>query len=234
VRALAVAGAALVVVLATPAAAENPIYDAETAADIAAAFAEATEAQGVCYSVTLDVNDPSGQWGGSYAVSSAGVDLPPPTTGCTGLVQLQAFIAYASEYSESADTASWDVTSDVSGVTAADLAANGLSATSLLDDAKSEEVLLNAALALPRLAAEKDARVPAIVLTPAAEAPPGDARATGRPGSDALRQNKTSVVLLGLLAAGALAWAYSLVRRPRRLATRQIPYRHHTPTPEQL
>jgi hypothetical protein len=230
VRAVALAGAALLVVLATPAAAQNPVYDADTAADIAAAFAEATEEQGgICYAVTLDVNDPSGQWGGSYLISSAGVDVQLPETGCTGRVQLQAFLAYASEYSEGVDTASWQVTSDISAVTEADLEDNGLSATSLLDDGRSEQVLLNAALALPRLAAEKDPRVPPIVLTPATEPPPADARATDRPGSDALRQNKTSVVLLGLVAAGALAWAFSLLRRPWR----QIPYRSRTPTPEQ-
>jgi hypothetical protein len=213
----------LVAVLSTsPAWAENPVYDADTAADIAAGFAEATQVQGVCYGVVLDVIDPSGQWGGTYVVSSAGVDVPPAAD-CKGTVELRATIAYASEYSEASDTADWVVSSSLGGPTAADLARNGLSAPALLDDAKSEQVLLNAALSLPRLTAEAVDDVPPLVLTPATEALPADAHATDRPGSDRLRQNSPQVVLLGLVALASLAWAVSILRRPRPPHPRRIP-----------
>ena len=225
-RALRATGAVLValaIATAAPAAAENPVYDADTAADMAAGLAEATEVQGVCYSVVLQVSDPSGQWHGVYVVSSAGVDLPPPPTGCKGLVQLRAFLEYVPEYSEGADTASWVVESSFGGVSTADLERNGLSATKLLDDAESEQVLLNATLALPRLTAEVDKAVPPIVLTPATASPPSDARATDRPGSDRLRQHRSSLIVLGLIALGGLGWAYSLVRAARRPPPERYP-----------
>jgi hypothetical protein len=217
---------ALAVAMAAPAAAENPVFDADTAADIAAGLAEATEVQGICYSVSLDVADPTGQWSGTYVVSSAGPDKPPPDTGCKGLVQLRAYIQYASEYSESEDTAYWEVASDVGGVSEDDLTRNGFAAGTLLDDDNGELELLNAALALPRLVAENNRNVPPLVLTPATEGPPADARATDRPGSDRLRENETSVFLLGAVALGALAWAISLVR-PRRLSTYRLPRPEH-------
>lgn len=243
--ALGAAGALLAIAVATaaPASAENPVYDAETAADIAAAFAEATEVQGVCYALTLDVSDPSGVYGGMYIVSSAGVDQAP-AVGCKSLVELRASLVYTSEYSEAQDSATWYVTSTLAGPTAADLERNGLSAGSLLNDSESEQVLLNAALALPRLTAETVDGVPPLVLTPATESPPTDARATDRPGSDRYRQNKTPVVLLGLVALASLAWAFSLIRRPRRTwsppppyASGQFPLQTHPddlPRPEQL
>lgn len=220
-RVLRVAGAVLLglaVATAAPAAAENPVYDAETAADIAAAFAEATEVQGVCYGVVLDVSDPSGQWGGMYVVTSRGVDAPLSPTGCKGVVELRASIAYASEYSEDADTAGWFVESSFGGVSAADLERNDLRASDLLDDGRSEETLLNAALALPRLTAEVDRAVPPIVLTPATASPPADARPTGSPGNDQLREHRALLAVLGLAALGGLAWAVSLVRAARRPA----------------
>ena len=235
-RAAVLALVAIAVAAPTRAHAENPVYDAETGADIAAAFAEATQVQGVCYSVTLDVSDPSSIYGGLYVVSSSGIDVPPAAASCSrGTVELRAMISYASEYSDATDTASWLVDSSLGGPTETDLAVNGFSAQSLLDDAKSEQVLLNAALALPRLTAEAVDGVPPLVLTPATASPPADAQATGRPGSDAWRQSKTSIVLLGVVALGSIAWAVSLLRRPRRSWDPHPPYTYRNyPQPDDL
>jgi len=54
---------AAVLLTASPASAENPVLDAEGDADLAAALAEATEVQGVCYGYDLSVEDgDTGQW----------------------------------------------------------------------------------------------------------------------------------------------------------------------------
>jgi hypothetical protein len=236
----------LAIATASPASAENPVYDADTAAEIAAAFAEATEVQGVCYAVSLNVDDyDTGVYEGTYVVSSAGVDQRPAEALCSrGSVELQATVRYVSEYTEAEDSASWFVLSTLGGFGEVDLARSGFSAGSLLKDDESEQVLLNAALSLPRLTAETVDGVPPLVLTPSTQAPPSDAAATNRPGSDRFRQHKTEVVLLVLVALGSSLWAYTLLRRPRRPwsprsaythpRSTNDPHRHDLPTPEQL
>ena len=214
-RRLALAAALLVALAPVASAGENPVFDAETAADIQAALDEATATQGVCYSVRLRVDDvDSGFWAGTYEVRST----PPagPAGVCGGVVALEASITYTSSYSEEADSASWTVSSTFpDGPTAAGLRDLGLSSRDLLDDGKSEQVLLNAALALPVLTAERVVGVPPIVLVEPTAPLPSAAAATGSPGSDRWREQGTSLLLLGLLLVGSLLSAVAAaVYRP--------------------
>lgn len=212
-RLLAV-GALLLLPLGTAHAGQNPVYDDETGADIQAALDEATAVQGVCYGVLLEVSDfDTGIYSGSYAVRSI------PTSGaCRAEVVLQAAVTYSSEFSEAEDSASWLVTSSLPGApTAADLQRLGLTARALLDDGKSEQALLNAALALPALTAERVPGVVPLVLVEATATPPAEATPTGTPGSDRLRQHRTSLVLLGLLLVGAVVTGLYAVLGRRNL-----------------
>lgn len=196
------ATALLLLLAAAPArAATNPVYDDETAADIQAALDEATAVQGVCYGVRLEVDDnESGTFTGSFAVLSAATGAA-----CRGSVVLQASLTYTSDFSEAEDSAFWSVVSDLPNPpTPIDLRRLGLSAGALLDDSNSEQTLLNAALALPALTAEKVPGVVPLVLVEATAAPPAQAAPTDTPGSDRVRTHLTSLVLLGLLLLGAV------------------------------
>ena len=224
-RALALAGAALLVALSTPAHAENPVLDPEDDADVAAALAEATEVQGVCYGYELRVADQgTGRYSGQFASSSlgAGTKLDPGDARCgKGWAELTADLTYTSELSEAEDSASWNVSGTLPGVDTDAVEDLGLSSDDLLDDGRSALVLLNAVLALPRLASEQ-AGLPPVVLEPNTEPLPEGARATGTPGSDWLRENGALLVLCVLLLGGGLLAAYAAraqdraARRPPR------------------
>lgn len=213
-RLLAGLAAAGLVLLAGPASAENPLLDAEGDADVAASLAEATEVQGVCYGYSLDVFDQdTGVFGGSFGASSlgAGVRANGADPACPGgVVELLAQISYTSAYSELEDSAAWTVASTLPEVTIADVESLGLSAGDLLDDGKNERVLLNAVLALPRIAAEQAGKPP-VVLEPNTAALPSGARPTGTPGSDWLRENAAPLGFCVLLVvAGSAVFALSL------------------------
>jgi hypothetical protein len=207
--------AAVVLLLAAPASAENPVLDAEGDADLAAALAEATQVQGVCYGYELDVLDyDTGQWNGRYTTSNVGPGQPVDDgDACpAGGVVLQAQITYTSSFSDAEDSASWMLASTLPGLTIEDVERLGLSSGDLLDDSRSETVLLNAVQALPRLATEQ-AGVPPVVLEPNTAALPPDARPTGTPGSDWLRENGLLLGLCVLLVLAGLALLV-LSRRP--------------------
>lgn len=213
-RRLALAVAAGVLLMAAPASAENPVVDAEGDADLAGALAEATEVQGVCYGYELFVSDQdTGVFGGTFATSSLGVGqraLPGP--GCADAVELQAQISYTSSFSEAEDSAGWTLLSTLPGLTIEDVERLGLSAVDLLDDSRSETALLNAVQALPRLATEQAGRPPVVLEENTAALPP-DARPTGTPGSDWLRENAAPLgVCVLLVVAGVVLLLMS--RRP--------------------
>jgi hypothetical protein len=199
---------------AGPAHAANPVLDPEDDADLAASLAEASEVQDVCYGYVLQVTDAdTGEWGGTYAASSAGADVPASTAGgCDEVVELVARIDYPSSFSEAEDSASWDLVSTLPELSIADVEALGLSSGDLLDDGRSATALLNAVQSLPRLAAEQAGRPP--VVLEANTAPlPADARPTGTPGSDWLRENAALLALsVAAIVAGLVAFRAS---RPR-------------------
>ena len=209
---------ALLAVLLTagPAAAENPVLDAEGDTDLATALAEAREVQGVCYGYSLSVSDAdTGQFSGTFSSSSAGAGQPASAaTDCpNGTIELAARISYTSSFSEAEDSADWSLLSTVGDLSIVDVEqVTGGSARDLLDDGKSETALLNAVLSLPGLATER-AGLPPVVLEENTEALPEGARATDTPGSDWLRQNGA---LLFLCVAAVVAGLVALLasRRP--------------------
>jgi hypothetical protein len=208
--------------VAGPASAANPVLDPEDDAEVAASLAEATRVQGVCYGYVLAVDDgDTGEWGGTYAASSAGEGVRAGDgDDCrNGVVELVARITYTSDFSEAEDSASWDLVSDVPGLSIADVEDQGLSSGDLLDDGSSATTLRSAVLSLPRLAAERGAVEP-VVLTPNASPLPEGAEPTGTPGSDWLRENAVLLALsVGAVLAGllALAAAFPRGRRGRRV-----------------
>ncbi len=209
--------------VAAPASAANPVLDPEDDVDLVEALAEATEVQDVCYGYVLAVDDgDTGEWGGTYAASSRGTGVrPSDAPDCDdGVVELVARITYTSDFSEAEDDASWDLVSDVPGLTISDVEDQGLSAGDLLDDGRSATTLLNAVLSLPRLAAERGGLQP-VVLTPNDEPLPEGATPTGTPGSDWLREN---LVLLALSVGAVLAGLVALVAAfPRGRGGRPAP-----------
>ena len=214
-RVLLAAAAGLVLLTAAPAAAENPVLDAEGDADVAEALEEPARLHELCYGYELAVADSdTGVYGGTFTSSNLGAGIPViDSPQCAGVVLLRADIAYASNFSEQEDSASWQLISSVPEVTIRDVERRlGVSAGDLLDDGKSERVLLNAVLALPSLVSEQTDRPP-VVLEPNTEPLPADARPTGTPGSDWLRENG---LLLGLCVLLVLAGLAMLVtsRRP--------------------
>jgi len=234
--ALLVSALLVTLLVAGPASAANPVLDPEDDTELAAALAEATAVQDVCYGYVLAVDDgDTGEWAGTYAASSAG-EGRRATQGsdCTaGVVELVARITYTSEFSEAEDSASWELVSDVPGLTIADVEDQGLSAGHLLDDAGSATTLRAAVLSLPRLAAER-AGVEPVVLEPNASPLPEGARPTGTPGSDWLRENLTLLALsVGALLAGLVALAASFPRgrgRPSPVGPRRpVPGGRATP-----
>jgi hypothetical protein len=235
VRRLAVLPAALVgvVLVAGPGAAANPVLDPATDGEVAAALAEARDVQGVCYGYVLDVSDfGTGEFAGTFAASSAGpgrrVSSGPACP--EGTVELQASITYTSELSEAEDSASWSLLSTVGGgLTMADVEqASGSSTGDLLDDGRSETALLNAVLALPGLVSERTG-VPPLTLDPNTEPLPSDARATGTPGSDWLRENGLQLGLFTLLLLGGVVALVASFRRGKGASSR--PPGRHGPYP---
>ena len=215
------AGALLLLLLAAgPAAAENPVLDPEDDAELVDALAEATAVHDVCYGYVLQVNDnDTGIYEGTYTVTNAGVGAQPSAADCArGSVLLYASLTYASELSESQDSAQWQVSSSVGGPVTSDLLRQGLSAGDLTDDSKAPTTLRNAVLALPALTAAQNGLRP-LVLKPNTAALPPDARATDSPGSDWVRQSTGLIVLCALLLLAGLAVFVSSFRAVREAAS---------------
>lgn len=224
-RALLVAGAALLL-LAAPAAAENPVLDAEGDADLTASLAAATEVQGVCYGYELTVFDAdTGQFSGTFAAGSLGAGLLAGAgDACPeGAVVLVATIEYTSSFSEAQDSASWRLDSVLPELTISDVEALGLSARDLLDDGSSERTLLAAVQALPRLAAEQAGRPP-VLLEPNTASLPADARPTNTPGSDWLRENAAPLAFFVLLVVAGVVLLLLSRRAPLPNPSSRRPY----------
>ena len=223
----ALVGTAAALLLAGPAQAENPVLDPEGDADVAASLAEATEVQEVCYGYELTVYDQfTGQYDGQYGASSLGVGIPAGDAGpCRrGRVVLVAEVQYTSQYSEAEDGARWRLDSTLPQLTIDDVEDLGLSSGDLTDDAKSETTLLNAVLALPRLASEQ-ADLPPVIAEPNTEALPADARPTNTPGSDWLRENGALLAFCVLLVLGGLGLLLSSFASVRSALATAEPYR---------
>lgn len=206
VAAGAATAAAFLVVAVAPAApaAALPVLESADAEELVTLLAEATEEQDVCYGWRIQVDDQSGASSGVDQGSNLGLDRGPES--CARFVQLVGQIRYTSESSESEDSASWRVETNIpTGPGTPDLERAGYSAGALVG-AREDEALFNATLALPVLTAEAGAAPPIAAAPDAQPVAPGD-MPTGRSGSDWLRQNGEVLALGGVVVAAGLGWA---------------------------
>lgn len=193
----------LSVVLASPAVA-LPVLEKADADELVTLLAEATEEQDVCYGWRIQVSDEGGVSSGVDLGSSLGLDKGPES--CARFVQLVGQIRYTSETSESADSASWRLETNIpTGPRTPDLERAGYSADSLVG-ARDDVSLFNATLVLPLLTAEAGAAPPIVAEPDAQPVAPGD-MPTGRSGSDWLRQNGGVLAAGGVVVAAGLGWA---------------------------
>ena len=217
----AAAGLAVLIGAAPPAGA-LPVLEATDANELAQALAEATEDQDVCYGWEVTVNDYGGGADGVDQGSSLGVGTSANTTECPRWVIFEARITYTSQASESEDSASFAVSTNVPGAPGSgDLRQNGISEGGLLG-ARDDEVVANATLLLPALMAEKGLAEP-ISLEANTQALPAEDRATGTPGSDWLRKYGAALAVAALVLLGGLGWAVWIFFREHPFAPAPVP-----------
>ena len=202
---------ALAVVLAAPA--QAGIVSAEDAAELAQTLAEAQEEQDVCYGWNVtnnfsDSNDVGSSRGGP------GVALVPAQSACPkGAVILQGDIDYACSSCDSEDSASVSIASSLRDPpTVSDLEALGLKAGALTGD-DDDTTLINMVEALPLIVADRG-NAPYVEYEQTKTVPAAD-HATGKPGSDVLRDTWIQLVLFGgLILAGPGFFLYKRAQRP--------------------
>ncbi|MDX6556874.1 MAG: hypothetical protein QOD86_3069 [Miltoncostaeaceae bacterium] len=179
--------AALAALMVAPAgAAALPLLAPADAEELAATLAEAEEAQGICYSWYIEVEDHSGGPSGVDAGSSRGVGhwFTAYSDECERIVALSGRITYTSESSESEDSAGIAVATKglADPVTSGDLERLGLTGGDLLGGG-DDTSLINMVGALPLLAAESGAAPYVPYEANTAPLMPGE-HATGSPGND--------------------------------------------------
>lgn len=213
----AAAAAVTAVVGGAPPAGALPVLEAADATELAQSLAEATEDQDVCYGWEVTVRDYGGSGDGIDQGSSLGVGKTANVEECPKWVIFEASLVYTSASSESEDSASFAVSSNVPGApTSADLRDNGISEGALLGN-NDDQTVASATLLLPALMAEKGLAEP-ISLEPNTQALPADDRATGTPGSDWLRKYGAAVAVTALLLVGGLGWAAWILFREHPFA----------------
>lgn len=184
----------------------RPILDTAHAEEVAGQLAEATAVQGICYGWQVRIQDDDGTFGGIEAGSSRGVGLPAEHPSCPRFMVFRADLHYTSASSESSDSASFFVFTNVTGgPDEQDLRRVGVSGEALLGD-KDDLAIANAVLALPTLVAERRLAPPVPAVVTEGTIPAVD-RPTGRPGSDWIRAYGAFVLLSVALVVGGLGWA---------------------------
>ena len=198
-----------------------PVLQEADAIELAQALAEATEDQDVCYGWEVTIYDYGGSGDGIDQGSSLGVgkaaNAADSAAECARWVVFQATIVYTSASSESEDSASFSVASNVvDAPTSADLRDYGITEGALLGN-NDDQAVANATLLLPALMAEKGLAEP-ISLEANTQALPAGDKATGTPGSDWLRKYGASMAVAALVFVGGLGWAAWIFFRERPFA----------------
>jgi hypothetical protein len=163
------------------------------------------------------VFDESGGHIGSNAGPGVRVEEVP---GCERWAEFTARLTYTPEYSESEDSASYELSSDFADFTDEDLKKLGIEERALLGD-EDDVAVYTATAALPLIVADKGL-APHLTAEPnAAPLPPAD-EATDSPGSDVLRSDPFIVAFLVILVCAGICWLAYLVfaERPGRLDRR--------------
>ncbi|MDQ3931804.1 MAG: hypothetical protein M3252_03065 [Actinomycetota bacterium] len=202
------AAAAALGVLPTPAAAE-PLLAPDDAVELAQGLAEAAEEQEICYGWEVDVWD--GQTGQRLADvgSGAGPGVRVDRQACSRWMALVAEVSYAAETSESEDSATMWIESNLPDVSTERLRELGISDGDLLGD-RDDAALFNAVNALPLLAAQSGL-APYLRAEPNTVPIPDEDQPTGKPGSDLIRTYAPLIVLAALaLVIGLVGIVLSL------------------------
>jgi len=202
---------ALLLAACVAAPAQAGVLTVDDATDLAQSLADAQEEQDVCYGWEITNNfDGTPDVGSSN--TGPGVPLAEIDSSCSkGVVVLAGSIDYSCSSCEAEDSASVSIRS--SGMdnppTVGDLENLGLKAGDLTGD-KDDTTLVNMVNALPLLVADRgNAPYVPYEQAPAAEVPPAD-RATGKPGSDFVRDSWIWMVLCVLLiAAGPIFYLHN-------------------------
>lgn len=207
---------ALVALLALAPAAQAKVLADEDAAELANALAEATAEQGICYGWRIAVVDPTGVEAGVEAGSNFGpgepLDRSRPECRDGRFAELIGEVIYTTETSESEDSAAWDVQTNLEDApTIGDIDALGYESDDLLGE-DNDLAIMNAAGALPQLAADRG-NAPPVPFEPAPREPGTGGEPTGNPGSDLLRERWPLLALCLLLILGGLFWLWALRRQ---------------------
>jgi hypothetical protein len=201
------------------------LLDAGDRVELASSLAEAAEDSGVCFGYVASLGG-SGAADRAETLSNAGPGRAPNVADCPkGSLILQVRLTYTSSSSESDDSASFSVVSDVPGLSSS-VATQRLKDLSGVDDGDllgndDDHALRNATAALPLVL---DDATPAELPASTGTAPNGD-HLTGSPGSDWVRAHGVGIavavlllVLAVVLVLGGLAARRRTdgPRRPRR------------------
>lgn len=207
-RAVVAAATAAVLTVASPVGAE-PLLQRADAEELAQILAEAADEHDICYGWDVTVNNETGVIRRDIGSSlGPGREIDPLV--CGRYVVFEAYLDYTPESSESSDSATFGVSSNVPGApTGADLRRVGISSDSLLGD-RDDVALFNATAALPLLMAERG-EAPALGLDENSEPIRGD-RPTGRPGSDFLRTYGGGLFFGLAMVVVGLGWAFYAAR----------------------
>jgi hypothetical protein len=208
---------ALLVAVALTAPAQAGIVSPEDAAELAQTLADAQDEQGVCYGWDVTNNFSDANDVGSSTNGPGSKLIPLRTTCPKGAVILQGSIDYACESCDSDDSASVSIAASLPNPpTVDDLEGLGLKAGDLTGD-NDDTTLINMVEALPLLVADRG-NAPYVPYETTKTVPAGD-HATGKPGSDLLRDTWIQLVLFGgLIVVGPGFYFYTLAQRPKRNA----------------
>lgn len=203
-RFAAAAGAAAASLIVPAPAGAVPLLEEGDAIELANKLAEATEEQDVCYGWSVQVQDDGGGLSGVEQGSSFGPGRSPYQPECTPFVRFTASVRYTSEASESTDSASYTVESNLPGFDARTLGGLGVSEAGLLGE-NDDLVIANATALLPALVAEQGLAKPILLEETAGTIPEAD-RPTNTPGSDRWRTYWPAYAFAGFLLVAGVGW----------------------------
>ncbi|MDX6682609.1 MAG: hypothetical protein QOG94_2648 [Solirubrobacteraceae bacterium] len=226
---------ALVLAAFVAAPAHAGILSPDDAADLAQSLADAQEEQDVCYGWQVDNNFGAGpDIGSSTGGPGVALELDRPGACARGIVVLDGSIYYSCDSCEDSDRASVSIRSSgmANPPTVADLKGLGIDPGGLTGD-DDDTTLVNIVEALPLLVADRG-NAPYVAYEAAATVPATD-HATGKPGSDVLRDTWIWLVLCGaLIVLGPAFYLYKRAQQPHRTApapTPPAPARPSVPPP---
>ncbi len=181
-----------------------PILESVDAIELAQELSEATETQGICYGWNVTVSDATGVYAGIDMGSSRGVGVP--ARACDKWMVFEAFLTFTSESSETEDSATFRVSSNVIGAPQEqDLRVVGIDGAALLGE-NDDLAIVNATRALPVLAAERGLAPPLVLERNTDDIPAVDRPSPGT-GSDWTRNYGDPLLLSILFIIGGLTWA---------------------------